>query len=120
MKDKKNDFSRSDNSLMGNVNVDFKNISAIYEIVKSNKDVIEFEFDEGQQTIAATFRSTESSFPNAEHLTEKTWKEVYGIKGGILQLIETIQGKITPGYYVEEEVEFISTSTQDIDNKKKD
>lgn len=48
---------------------------------------------------------------NYEPPKDRVWKEVYGISTGedgnrSLQLLRTIEGKVTPAYTVEESVEF--------------
>lgn len=41
---------------------------------------------------------------------DRVWKEIYGVtsEGGrqVLKLIQTIEGKVNPGHYVEESVDF--------------
>lgn len=53
---------------------------------------------------------TYTTFPHYEK-PDRVWKEIYGIKRNEsgkkkLQLIQKIDGTITPGHYVEEEIEF--------------
>jgi len=103
--EKNNNFSRSDSTLMGNtvVNYDFtlKN-SSNYNVFIFNKEITNFYFNESEQTIEVTIRTSSGIDDNPE----KTWKEIYGIKDGKLCLLKKVEGVITPGYYVEEKVEF--------------
>lgn len=38
--------------------------------------------------------------------TDRVWKEIYGVKNGKLELIQTVYGKIVPAYNVSEKIEF--------------
>ena len=37
---------------------------------------------------------------------DSVWKEIYGVVDGKLELIRTIQGTVTPGHYVDEQIDF--------------
>lgn len=110
--EKKNEFSRADSTLMGNIDVTYEFASASTASYSTNifygtREITNFNFNVKEQNIEVTFRKTNHlSYPNGQQHPDKVWKEIYGIKDNKLLLLKTIEGKHTPGYYVEETIEF--------------
>lgn len=110
--EKGNNFSRSDSTLMGNTNINYEvtatgNIEGDLAFISGTKQVVSFNFNKETQQIEVLFRqSTNMTFPNGKESSDKVWKEIYGVKENQLLLIEVIDGKHTPAYYVDEVIEF--------------
>lgn len=109
--EKKNQFSRADSTLMGNVEINYEIATALtsstYTMFNGKKEITDFNFYPKEQLIYVTFRQTSLlSYPDGSQSPDKVWREVYGIKDNKLLLLNTIEGKHTPGYYIEETIEF--------------
>lgn len=106
---KKNEFSRADTTLMGNtdVNYEISTSSADFNLFLGSSNVVDFKFNKKKEKIEVVFRQHSNvSLLNGKQSPDKVWKEIYGIKDGKLQLLDTIEGKHNPGYYVEETIQF--------------
>ena len=116
-KNKKNNFSRADNTLLGNVEVNYEisNSGNSYNLPSPDKKVINFLFNQENNTIEVTYRQPSMFVPVENLLNEapdKVWKEIYGVKDNKIQLIKTIEGRHMPGHYVEERIEFDEESKE--------
>lgn len=106
----KSPYIRTD-TLIGNADVsyDFK-INKPDESTSQPNDVILFTFNEEKQQIEVVFKKKAELLykdsTNSEIIPDRVWKEIYGVVEGKLALIETIDGKHTPGYYTPETIVF--------------
>ena len=75
------------------------NVEMRYDI-----EIVNFEFDEDKQTITV-IKKRKLNMNVYPSFTE-VYKEIYGVKDGKLQLLDTIKGKYFPSEFVEERIEF--------------
>ena len=113
---KKNNFSRADSTLIGNTDMNYQvNLSdSTYNILSGSRNITAFDFNRKKQQLVIQFRQPSNiAFPNGNSYPDKIWKEIYGIKDGELQLLETIEAKHTPGYCVDETIEYAEKTTEE-------
>lgn len=77
--------------------------------IDNDSNVQSFYFNDEENKIEVVFRKSSGAMYASNPprpVPDTVWKEVYGVVGGKITLLEKVDGKHIPGEYVEESIKF--------------